>query len=710
MKSFARALKYALRQRLTLVAAMVCAVAVAILWGGNITAVYPLVEVVLRGQSVPEWIDQRIAYGTQVQASYDRQARRLAGLLQVDMPDQRRRELQRTLSLLDATAVDERDRAAVLERAKEKARLERLLALRTTAEWPAAVADQLAEARHRVAAEADEIARMRAVRPLLRAVMPVTPFPTLLLLLGLLLIATLVKDLLLVASNLLVARLAQSAGYALRGEFFRRTLDMDLMATHAHGQSDLMNRFTSDLSTVTLGIQVFFGRALREPLKMIVCLMGAAYCSWRLLLLTLLLTPAAAYLIRWLAKSLKRANRRAMEKMSQIYAALTEVLGGIRVVRAFAMEPYERARFDQTTKQYYRKAMKIARYNALISPMNEILGACMIGVAVLASGYLSLNHETHLLGIKISDRRLTTGACLLFYAFLAGTIDPARKLADVFGNLQQAMAASERVFQMFDREPKTRDPAVARPLARHSKSLVWEHVCFAYEEGRPVLTDIDLCIPFGQSVAIVGPNGSGKSTLVHLLLRFFDPDSGSVQVDAIDLRDVRQRDLRRQIGLVTQETLLFDDTVLENIRYGTPEATERQVIDAARRGLAHDFIVGRLPDGYGTRIGPDRLSGGQKQRIALARAILRDPPILILDEATSQIDLESERLLHRALGEFLADRTTILISHRLSTLVLADRIVVMEAGRIRDIGTHEELVSRSSYYRLVHQIDLARSA
>jgi ATP-binding cassette subfamily B protein/subfamily B ATP-binding cassette protein MsbA len=260
--------------------------------------------------------------------------------------------------------------------------------------------------------------------------------------------------------------------------------------------------------------------------------------------------------------------------------------------------------------------------------------------------------------------------------------------------------------------PTISDPAQPKDLSRHEQDLVFDKVHFSYQPGQPVLEDVSLCIRAGETLAIVGPNGCGKSTLANLIPRFFDPTAGCVRLDGVDLRDARLRELRGQIGLVNQETLLFDESVFNNIRYGNPHATRDQVIEAAKQAHAHKFIEQKLEQGYETRVGAlgGRLSGGQRQRIALARAILRNPAILILDEATSQIDLESEQLIHRALELFARDRTTVIITHRVATLALADRIAVMQAGRIADLGTHEQLLSRCDFYRRLYQIELKESA
>ena len=401
-----------------------------------------------------------------------------------------------------------------------------------------------------------------------------------------------------------------------------------------------------------------------------------------------------------------------MEEMTQIFSILEECLQGIKVVKAFTMERFERRRFHTVSRNYFLKAMRIARYDALTRPLTEILGILTISTAMLAGAYLVLNQETHLFGLRMSDGPLSLSALLVFYAMLAGVSDPARKMSEVFSRIQRAAAAGDRIFQVMDRRPEIVDPPRPKALARHRQNLVFDDVSFYYHAGQSVLERVSLHIHFGETVAVVGPNGCGKTTLVSLIPRFFDPVSGAVRLDGIDLREVRLRDLRRQIGLVTQETLLFDDTVYNNIRYGSPHADRADVIRAAEQAHAHRFIEEKLPQGYDTCVGPrgSLLSGGQRQRIALARAILRDPPLLILDEATSQIDLESEQLIQKVLERFIRQRTTIIITHRLGTLALADRIVVMDAGRILDIGQHDELIRRCDVYRRLHALQFRETA
>jgi len=665
MNSFVRALKLAFRYRLTLVGVLLSSVLVALFWCGNISAVYPVLKVCIHGESLQAWVNEEIAHAEQTSA-----------------------ELRRKIETLEASE----DAQSEAERSKTEF--------------------ELASLQDRLTSERRALAISRWLRPCIHYCLPLDPFQTILAIVAALMVATVLKDFFVFSNNILVQRVVQLVGFDLRKELYHHALRMDLSEFGEQRTGSMMARFNVDINYLSKGLNCLFGRALLEPLKGLACLAVAAFICWRLLLFSLILTPIAAFLIRTLAGSIKRANRRAMEENSQMMGVLSEAFNGMQTVKAFTMEQYERGRFRRVSRECLRKAMRIVLYNSLSKPAVEILGMGMIFVALIAGAYLVLNRELSILGIKMCDRPLSIEALFWFYGMLIGASDPARKLSDVFNGIQGGVAAADRIFPLLDRKPKITNPANPRPAPRPHRQLVFDHVSFHYTPDQSVLRDIDLTVDFGETLCIVGPNGCGKTTLANLLPRFHDPVDGSVRLDDVDLREVRLRELRRLVGVVTQQTLLFDDTALNNIRYGSTSATREEAIAAAKEAHAHRFIEEKLEDGYETIVGPggNRLSGGQRQRIALARAILRDPEILVLDEATSQIDIESEQLIHRALENFVRDRTAIVITHRLSTLTLADRILVMEAGRIIDLGTHDQLTQRCDLYRRLHEIQFRQSA
>lgn len=657
MSNFRRVLKIALCHRANVIACLLTSLVVAVLWAGSLSAVFWVVDVVMLNKSIPEWIDEQVAGSRQEVATATADIERLS-----DDPEKNRHAIQ-------------------------------------SAEFQLTLHTERAE-------------KFAWISPLVHRWLPTTAYKTLVIVCAAVMLSTLIKSLFRIINQVLIARLGNRVGFELRKLFYDHLLRLDMSSYSHQGRGDLMNRCTTDLNSMSRGVQTLFGLAIREPLKMLACFLGAAFISWRLLLLTILVVPPSFYLIRRLAKALKRANRRAMEELSIIYETLTETLAGMKLIKAFTTEDVERNRFDSSAHIYYRRQMRIAGYNSLVSPVTETLGIAMVLTAALAGGYLVLGGHTDLFGIRISNVKLDHGHMSMFFAMLVGMSDPARRLSNVFNDLQQADAASDRVYQVLDTRPTIQDPPKPKPLPALTKSIRFENVGFGYLPDKPVLQDIDLEVAAGETIAIVGTNGCGKTTLLSLVPRFYDPSPGRITIDDVDISDVRLRDLRSRIGMVSQETLLFNDTVAANISYGAGNVSVEAVEEAARKAYAHQFISQKLPKGYNTVVGPggNRLSGGQRQRIALARAILRDPEILILDEATSQIDVESEKLIHQVLAEFTRNRTTIIITHRMSTISLADRVVVMDKGRVLDAGRHELLLSRCDVYQRLFHVDYRESA
>jgi ATP-binding cassette, subfamily B, bacterial MsbA len=659
MRNFLRVMRLAFRRRTTFGLIVVCSLIVALFWGANLGLVKPIIDITFSGKSPHQWANDQVSTAAERVSVLERRV---------------------------ATAQQQLPHLSPAEQAVQRGQLER---------------DEL-----KLTSERLGLKQAQAYHPWIVNYLPDSSFWALALLVATLCCATIIKDVFLTANIILVERVAQSAVVDLRSRLMRTALKRELDAFGNDRSMALQTRFTSEMTAIAVAINAAIGRVLLEPLKMIACLIGAALICWRLLLLSLIVAPVAGFIAIKLAQSLKRANRRALEEMGHLYGRITETLTGIQAVKAFGMERYERRRFHERNKQYFFKSLRIAMYNALARTSAELTGTIIISLAILAGAYLVLNQQTSLLGIKIMDRPLSSGSLIAFYALLAGVSDPARKLADVFNYIQRGLAAADRVYEVLDTKSKIVDPPQAERLENVQPEVVFDNVSFQYRAGQPVLKNVSLRIPFGKTVALVGPNGCGKSTLISLLLRFYDPVEGSVKLDHLDLRRMRQHELRSRIGLVAQQAMLFDDSVAANIRYGSPRATEEDVIEAAKKAHAHRFIVEKLEQGYDTIVGErgGKLSGGQRQRILLARAILRDPQILILDEATSQIDLESEQLIHRVLEQFTKGRTTLMITHRVASLALADEVVVLDGGRILDIGTHEQLLSRCEFYRRLYQL------
>ncbi len=487
----------------------------------------------------------------------------------------------------------------------------------------------------------------------------------------------LVKDL---RSELFGHILAQSAGF-----FSQRTT------------GGLMSRTTNDIIRIQQVVSQTVGDLLRESITLLAYAALLFYYDSRLALVCMTGAPIVVYPLVRVGQRIKESTHRSQEEQEHLSHITAEAFSGHRIVKAFEGEPYERERFDQASSRLYQINMKVTSALSALPPLMEWLGAFGI-VAVLWYG-----------SREIALGQLSPGEFTSFVAALLLMYGPVRKLSRVNANIQQAMAASERVFDMLDTHSEARDSHDARPLLPLRNEISFTGVSFSYADGGDtVLDEVSFSVRAGQVVAIVGLSGAGKTTLVNLVSRFYDPVRGSIKIDGIDIRHVTRESLRRQIGIVTQETVLFDDTISNNIAYASRDADPEMVKMAARAAHAHEFIV-TLPDGYDTVIGErgQRLSGGQRQRLAIARALLRNSPILILDEATSSLDTEVELLVQDALAELMLNRTSFVIAHRLSTVRRADLIIVLDKGRITEQGRHEELLSRpESLYAKLYALQL----
>jgi subfamily B ATP-binding cassette protein MsbA len=498
-------------------------------------------------------------------------------------------------------------------------------------------------------------------------------------------------------SNYLMTDVGQRVVRDLRGRLFRHILGQSAAFFSQQTTGRLLSRITNDVAQIQRAVSDTLGDLAREGISLVGFAAVLFYYDARLALFCLTAAPLVVYPLVRLGRRVRRTTRRGQEALEVITHVSAEAFAGHRIVKAFGAEGREAQEFDRASEYYYRTSMKITSALSILPPLMEFIG----GLAFV----LALYYGTHEIA---AHSGLTVGSFVAFITALFMMYGPIKKLSRVNADLQQAMAASDRIFEMLDTHSEVRERADARPLPEFRESITYEHVGFQYDGAEAAaVADVTFTVGAGQTVALVGRSGAGKTTLVNLLPRFFDPSRGRILIDGTDVRDVTLASLRGQIGLVTQETVLFDDSVAANIAYGRPGATRGEIEAAARAAHAHEFILA-LDAGYETAIGErgQRLSGGQRQRLAIARAILRNSPILILDEATSSLDSESETLVQDALSTLMLNRTSFVIAHRLSTVRRADLILVVEAGRIVERGRHDELLAAGGAYARLYELQL----
>ncbi|MCA1585602.1 MAG: ABC transporter ATP-binding protein/permease [Acidobacteria bacterium] len=513
---------------------------------------------------------------------------------------------------------------------------------------------------------------------------------------GGILLAYFVKGLGAYFSSYLMDDLGHRVVKRLRNDLFRHLLDQSAAFFSRRTTGQLLSRINNDVGQVQRAVAETVGDLAREALALVGYAALLIYLDAGLALLCMTGAPLAVYPLVRMGKRLRTVTRWSQEAQEHMSHVAAEAFTGHRIVKAFGAESREAAKFERASHELYRTYMKVTGVLSALPPLMEFLG----GVAIAGALWYGSR--------EIAEGRLTAGGFTSFVAALLLMYGPIKKLSRVNANLQQAVAASERIFELLDTHTEVAESPDAVMLAPLSDAIELRDVTFAYEDGhgRQALRGVSFCVNAGRMVAIVGRSGAGKTTLVNLLPRFYDVTGGAILIDGLDIRRTSIASLRAQIGIVTQETVLFDDTVADNIAYGVPGASLDQIEAAARAAHAHDFIAA-LPDGYKTTIGErgQRLSGGQRQRLAIARALLKNPPILILDEATSSLDSESERLVQDALSTLMLNRTSFVIAHRLSTVRRADAIIVLERGRMVEVGRHDELLARphGAYARL-HQM------
>jgi subfamily B ATP-binding cassette protein MsbA len=499
------------------------------------------------------------------------------------------------------------------------------------------------------------------------------------------------------AERMAASRIKVDVVRNMRMDIFRSITRLHIGFFNNNRKGDLMSRFTNDISEVEAGVMNSLKSVLKEPITIIVYLVVLFMISVKLTLFTLILLPLTGGIVAEIVKRLKRKAKQSQEAMGRIVNILDETFSGMRVIKAFNARNFILGKMDQETAYHRKVNLSIARKNELSSPVSEFLGVIVVAIILFYGGQLVLS----------GNQELKPEVFIGFLAFYASMIQPAKNFSNGITSLQKGTVAAQRIFSIVDEEPEIQSKPGARVIDTFKERIEFRNVSFAYGK-EPVIKNINLTIERGKTIALVGPSGGGKSTLADLIPRFYDPTQGEVTLDGLPLTEYELDSLRKQMGVVTQESILFNDTIFNNIAFGMENVKEEDVIQAARVANAHEFIM-QTEAAYQTIIGDrgSKLSGGQRQRLAIARAVLKNPPILILDEATSALDSESERLVQEALTNLMKNRTSVVIAHRLSTIQHADEIIVIQDGHIVERGTHQELVQRNGLYQKLSEFQKA---
>ncbi len=490
-------------------------------------------------------------------------------------------------------------------------------------------------------------------------------------------------------------KVVQTALAHWRGQLFTHVMHMPIAFFVQQGTSDTTSRIMRDINDTGKGIQTLLGKTLREPAKAVMCLAGAFVISWQLTVVFLGMAPFVIGLFGILGKKIKRGTRKSLQTWSSMLARLNDVMSALRVVKVYNRQDDESTTYHQINSTLLRRLMRIQKVEAAAGPLMDFLGMVAGSAALIIGAHW------------VFDQNLSASSFFLMLILLGTTAESIRKVSDVWNKFNAADAASARVYEILD-SPLEADSPTQKQLPPMEHSIEFRNITFTYPGSEnPVLNEVSLTVPAGQTIAVVGPNGSGKTTLINLIPRFYDPDSGQILIDGRLITDYTLKSLRAQISMVTQNVVTFNDSIAANISYGKPSATREEIINAAKQSYAHEFIE-PLPNGYDTLIGQQGsgFSGGQLQRIVIARAILKDPSILIFDEAMSQIDADSESKIHEALQQLTRHRTCFIIAHRFSTVISADTIAVMERGRIIAAGRHNELVESCPLYKSLYETQL----